>query len=131
MQKKEEKNKFDFLIFILHSLLGLAAMLISLLVFASLVSTELISANSMTVVACFSAFLSSLVASVLSAVKFGKKLITALLQGLFYFLFIYLIGGIIFMRLIPSVVTPWILISCFSGSLLGAIILTFFRIRKK
>ncbi len=131
MQKKEEQNKFNFLIFFLHSVFGIGTLLISLLLFALLISSELISANSITAVACFSVFLSSLVASAISAVKFGKKLITALLQGLFFFLFIYSIGIITFGRLLPDVVTPWVPISCFSGSLFGAIISAFFKSRKQ
>lgn len=131
MQKKDEQNKFNLLIFILHSVFGIGTLLISLLVFALLVSSELISANSMTLLAYCSVFLSSLVASVLSAVKFGKKLITALLQGLFYFLFIYLIGAVVFGRILPDVVTPWVPVSCFSGSLLGAVLSTFFKSHKR
>mgnify|MGYP003304943540 CR=1 FL=1 len=122
MQKKEEQNKFNFLIFLLHSLFGTGTLLVLLLMFALLVSSELIPANLVTSAAYFSVFLSSLVASVISAVKFGKKLAIALLQGLFYFLLIYLIGAVIFGRIFPDVVTPWVPASCFFGSLFGAVV---------
>lgn len=131
MQKKEEQNKFNFLVFVLHSLFGIGTLLILLFLFAVLISSELISANSMTLSACISVFFSSLTASIFSAVKFGKRLITALLQGLFFYLVIYLIGIIVFGRFLPDNVTLWIPISCFLGSLFGAVLSTFFRLRKQ
>lgn len=131
MQKKDEQSRFNFLVFILHSLLGIGTLLILLFLFALLISTELISANSMTILAYLSVFFSSLTASIFSAVKFGKRLITALLQGLFFFFAIYLIGIIVFGRFFPDNVTPWIPVSCFLGSLLGAVLSAFFRLRKR
>ena len=131
MQKKDEQNKFNFLVFVLHSLFGIGTLLILLFLSAALISSELISANSMTLLAYLSVFFSSLTASIFSAVKFGKKLITALLQGLLFFLAIYLIGIIVFGRFLPDNVTPWIPVSCFLGSLLGAVLSTFFRLRKR
>lgn len=131
MQKKDEQNKFNFLVFVLHSLFGIGTLLILLFLFAVLISSELISANSMTLSACISVFFSSLTASIFSAVKFGKRLITALLQGLFFYLVIYLIGIIVFGRFLPDNVTLWIPISCFLGSLFGAVLSTFFRLRKQ
>lgn len=127
MQKKEERNKFNFLIFFLHSVFGIGTLMISILLFAILISSELIPSNSMLAVACLSVFLSSMLASTVSAVKFGKKLITAMLQGLFFFLLIYSIGIIMVGRLFPDVVTPWIPVACFSGSLFGAIVSAFFK----
>lgn len=131
MQKKEEQNKFNFLIFFLHSVFGIVTLLVWILLFAYLILTELISANSISTVACLSVFFSSLTASTISAVKFGKKLITALLQGLFFFLLIYLTGTIVFGRFLPNTMTPWIPVSCFSGSLFGAVISALFRSRKQ
>lgn len=131
MQKKDEQNKFNFWVFLLHSLLGIGTLLILLFLFALLISSELFSANSMTVSACFSIFLSSLLSGTFSAVKFGKRLITALLQGLFFFFLICLIGLVVYGRILPDAVTPWVPVSCFSGSLLGAILSAFFKLRKR
>ena len=130
MQKKDERNKFNFLIFFLHSAFGIGILLLSLLLFSSLILSELISANTMTAAACFSVFLSSFTASTASAVKFGKRLITALLQGLFLFSILYLTGAVACGKVVPSAVISWIPVSCFSGSLAGAVVSSFFKSRK-
>lgn len=123
-------RKFSPFAFTLHCMIGIIICLIFSLVFSVLMLTEKLSESSIGIISCVSVFAGTCAASVLSARKFGKTLITSLAQGLVYFIVLYLLGAILFSRLVPAEMSPMIPLSCFSGALFGAVLTALFKRRK-
>ena len=131
MRKKDDQKQFNLLTFLLHSSIGIAVWMFFLLISSVLIFTETLSTEMINQLVCVSVFSGSITASFLSAVKFGKKLLSALLQGFIYFILLSSLGILIYGRLLPESASLAIPISCFLGSLSGAVISAFFKINKR
>ncbi len=133
MRKNDESlktKKIAPLAFLLHCMIGIIVCLVLSFVFSLLISGEKLPASSIGILSCISAFIGACTASVLSAKKFGKNLITSLSQGILYFVTLYVVGAVLFTRMVPGEMTPAIPLSCFLGAFLGAIIAALFKRRR-
>lgn len=133
MRKNDESlktKKTAPLAFLLHCMIGIIVCLALSFIFSLLISGEKLPASSISVISCVSAFVGAGTASVLSAKKFGRTLLTSLAQGILYFAVLYLVGAALFSRMVPSEMTPAIPLSCFLGAFLGAIIAALFKRRR-
>lgn len=133
MRKNDESlktKKIAPFAFLLHCMIGIILCLALAFVFSLLVSGEKFPASSIGILSCISAFVGACTASVLSAKKFGKSLITSLAQGILYFVVLYVIGAVVFTRMVPGEITPAIPLSCFLGAFFGAIIAALFKRRR-
>ncbi len=125
MSKKEESVRAISpapIMFIIYCALGLVLSIILSFLSAMLISAEKLPASSVEAVASVSAFFGVLFASFMSAKKFGKAIFSALLQGLIFFLALYLTGTIFFGRLIPVGASLWVFLACLVGSVFSGML---------
>lgn len=133
MRKKDESaktRKASPFVFMLHCMIGILICLTFSFIFSFLISGEKIPPTSIGAISCLSASFGACVASVLSAKKFGRIIITALIQGIVYFIVLYLLGAVLFSRMAPDKISPMIPLSCFAGALSGAIFAALFKRRR-
>lgn len=112
---------------IVYSLLSIVFMLL----FAALISKEVIPEAAFGFVGVFCIFLSSLITGYLSVKSLGRALLTALLQAVFNFIFSYLMGMLIFVRIIPQDINLYYFIACMAGAVFGGILAAAIKPRRR
>lgn len=131
--KKDELNKKtgtnDIIRLFLFCILALFLTLIVAALLSPFILAQKISFLNFESASCIAIFIGAFIPSFLACRKLGKPLITVLLFLLFYFILLYLMGSLMFLRLIPSNLSVPVSLSCSAASLSGAIISAFFKRR--
>ncbi len=123
MRKSEESLKAPSLLsYLVFPLVAVGITVLLVFFISVLISSEVIPFGSAVPAISVAVFLSALFFAVLTARRFGKALVSALIFGLVYFLILYLCGMILFGRLFPTSVSALPIIACISGSVLGSIL---------
>jgi len=129
---KESKKAVSYAlpVYLLHCTIGIASTLLIAFCFSLLISTDHIPYTACDTIVFVSVLFGSFLTSLISSLKFGKPLITSLIQGISFLIVSYIIGGIIYSRFIPNTVPMSILVCAPLGSLLSAIFSAMFKHRK-
>lgn len=108
--------------YMIHCVIGIAVILCLSFLFSVFISSGKVPESFMAGCAYISVFIGTAVASNLSARKFGRGVLSSLLQGFILLLIIYIIGSAVFGRLVPTEALPEIILACFCGALIGAVL---------
>lgn len=134
MQKRDDTAKKTSVFsakLLIYSILGLSVSILLSLIGAVLVNAEKLSPSLIPILAYIFIFLGVFIAGFLSARKFGKALIYSLVQCAVCFLIVYILGAVLFGRIVPNDNIWQVFVSCLGGSLLGGVVSTFSVPKKK
>ena len=109
------------LVLIVYTILGTLIGLILLFVCSVLVARELLPERMVSAIPGICAFLGALCSGFFSARVLGRALLTGLVQGLVSFAVLYVMGLLVFMRIVPEAVNPIVFLACMAGGVLGGI----------
>lgn len=113
--------------FFIHCIIGILICFFLAFLSSILINFEKLSPEYISYISPVAVFIGAGVSGFLSPRKYGKGLVTGLLQGLLFFIILFLSGAVLFTRIVPQALSPTIPICCFSGALAGAIISSFFK----
>ena len=124
--KNGEKKQFSLckatsIVFICGMLSTLLVILLIWL-FSVLISKEIIDEVLVDAVGIISVFAASLISAVISSKSVGKALLVSAFQGLVNFFMYYVMGMLVFMRVIPENIDAYQFIACMVGAILGGIL---------
>ena len=125
MSKREEAVKTKIsapLALLLYCAIGLILSVVLSFIAAILISGEKLPASSVDAVSSICVFAGVVTASTFSAKKFGRVILSALLQGLIFFTALYLLGAIFFGRFVPTEISLSLFLACLIGSVFGGIL---------
>ncbi len=125
MNKKEDSVRATSpapILFLVYCAFGLILSIVLSFVTAMLISAETLPASAVEAVAYISAFIGAFFASFISAKKFGRAILSALLQGLIFFAALYLTGAIFFGRLMPGSASLGVFLACLFGSVFSGML---------
>ena len=123
MRKSEESLKTPSLpSYFVLPLVAVGITVLFVFLISVLVSVEAVSPGAAVYAVSAAVFVPVLFFSVLTARRFGKALVSALIFGLVYILVLYLLGMVLFGRIIPTSVSPLPVIACIAGSVSGSIL---------
>ena len=109
---------------IIYSMLGLSLSMLLSLIGAVLVNSEKLPPSLISAMSYSFVFLGVFFSGFLSARKFGKALIYSLTESGICFVFLYILGALLFGRALPKSNVWQVLVSCIGGGLLGGVIST-------
>ncbi len=121
----------DFLALLLHSLIGIVIALLLSFMCSAFVLTGKLSASLIPLFSCIFVLVGSFFASFISSRKFGKPILMAFVQCFQFLLILYLIGSILYGRLLPSASPLQIILFCLIGALVGAVASALGKRRKR
>ena len=112
---------------------ALATTLISvgiMLVFALLIAKEILPENSIGIMTAVSVFVASFISARLSSKSLGRALLTSLVQAICNLAIFYLMGMLVFMRIVPSNINLYCFLACVVGAVLGGLFTATVRPRR-
>ncbi|MBR5543659.1 MAG: TIGR04086 family membrane protein [Oscillospiraceae bacterium] len=134
MQKNDDfskKQKTSLLPFFIHSTTGISVSVLAALICSLLISTETIPAHMLAPASYVVVIAGFFVAGLLSSLKYGKPLITSLLQALFSLVVFYILGALIYGRVFPETFLWQVPVFSLCGAVAGGIFSAFFSKRKR
>lgn len=117
------------LLYFLHCAIGLLVCLALSLFSSALIYSERIDISMSDTLFRISAFIGATLASVLSCKKFKRNLLTATIQALLSLGTCYLIGLVLYSRLLPSWNNVSLTFIYFAGAITGAVFVAVFKRR--
>ncbi|NLG53122.1 MAG: TIGR04086 family membrane protein [Clostridiales bacterium] len=115
------KNYKAFKVLLFYSLFGILLCVILLAVFSFLIVREILPEGLIKIVPSVCACICAFIAGLSSSRILGRTLVTGLVQGVLFFIMLYLAGALVFMRIITANISLPLLLSCVAGALLGGL----------
>ena len=132
---KNDEGKHNVLgLFIGHLICAVMSTLLVLLfmfLFSILISKEIISADILEFLGIFGIFIASLLTGFILSKSQGKALLTSSVQGVCNFVLCYLMGLLIFMRIIPGNINWYYFIACMAGAVIGGVLSAVFTPQRR
>ena len=133
--KNNEKNQHAFVgVLITHLIYGVLSTLLVLLfmlLFSILITKETLPAETLSYVGIIGVFLASLLPCFFLVRMQGKALLTSLIQGVFNFVLYYIMGLVIFMRIVPGNINWYYFIACMVGAVAGGVLSAVFTPQRR
>ena len=124
--KNDEKNQFPIskvlVAVLVYGVLSTLLLVLFNWVLSILISKEVLYEGFVSFSSAISVFLASLISGLFSSKAMGKALIVSVFQGLINFLLYYIMGMLIFMRIIPQDSDVYHFIACMVGAMTGGIL---------
>jgi len=127
MQKKDDSvqifTKIPFL-FLIYGIIGVLVGIVVLLIGAFLAGNEVLSESVIQNVPVAAVFIGTVISAYISSKSMGKALVTGGIQAIVNFTILYLLGGVVFIRIKPVGFYLYVFLACVAGAVVGSMLTT-------
>ena len=132
--KNDEKKHNILGVFIgnvICAVMSTLLVLLFMLLFSILISKEILSADMLEFLGIFGIFIASLLTGFVLSRSRGRALLTSIVQGVCNFFLYYLMGLLVFMRIIPGNINWYYFIACMAGAVIGGVLSAVFTPQRR